>query len=53
MTALAERSQWVDVEKGLGILLVAYGHVQQGLYRAGLNVPVFFMLKNYLQLSKV
>ena len=42
MTPAAERLQWVDVAKGVGILLVVYGHVQQGLYLAGMKVPQCF-----------
>lgn len=42
MTASTERSEWVDIAKGIGILLVVYGHVQQGLYLSGMNVPPSF-----------
>lgn len=31
----AARSEWVDAAKGLGILLVVYGHVARGLVNGG------------------
>jgi fucose 4-O-acetylase-like acetyltransferase len=59
MTA-APRLDWVDHAKGLGILLVVYGHVQRGVVNAGLgegpllawvdyaiytfHMPLFFLL---------
>ncbi len=31
----ATRSDWIDIAKGLGILLVVYGHVARGLFNGG------------------
>lgn len=31
-----ERNTWVDYAKGLGIILVVYGHVARGLFEAGI-----------------
>lgn len=40
---VANRLQWVDQAKGIGILLVVFGHVLAGVRQAGLNVdPQFF-----------
>lgn len=36
------RSTWVDYAKGLGILLVVYGHVARGLMSAGIHLPETF-----------
>lgn len=33
------RSTWVDYAKGIGILLVVYGHVARGLVSAGIKLP--------------
>lgn len=34
---------WPDIAKGIGILLVVYGHVARGIEKAGLPIdPVFF-----------
>lgn len=35
-----ERQSWVDVAKGIGILLVVYGHVVRGVLDAGVTAPV-------------
>lgn len=43
MTEASVRTQWVDISKGIGILLVVYGHVQQGLYLCGMHIPEFFL----------
>jgi fucose 4-O-acetylase-like acetyltransferase len=32
----AARADWVDVAKGIGILLVVYGHVARGVFNAGI-----------------
>lgn len=37
-TAPAARDTWVDLAKGIGILLVVYGHVARGLYNA--HIPM-------------
>lgn len=40
-----QRTTWADCAKGVGILLVVYGHVARGLSNAGLPVPApFFAL---------
>lgn len=31
-----ERNQWVDLCKGIGIILVVYGHVARGVFNAGI-----------------
>jgi fucose 4-O-acetylase-like acetyltransferase len=36
MTPNAERFEWVDYAKSIGILLVVYGHVARGLVSAGI-----------------
>ena len=46
MTASAERAEWVDVAKGIGILLVVYFHVQDGIYRSGISAPEYFFYAN-------
>lgn len=33
------RLGWVDVAKGVGILLVVYGHVARGMHAAGVGLP--------------
>lgn len=33
------RADWVDYAKGIGIILVVYGHVARGLYNAGVALP--------------
>ena len=35
-TLSAPRQQWIDVVRGLGIILVVFGHVERGLTAAGL-----------------
>jgi len=35
---MQNRDHWVDYAKGLGILLVVYGHVSRGVYNAGIKV---------------
>jgi fucose 4-O-acetylase-like acetyltransferase len=37
-----QRSDWADIAKGIGILLVVYGHVQQGLFLSGMKIPEYF-----------
>lgn len=34
---MQNRDHWVDYAKGLGILLVVYGHVSRGVYNAGIK----------------
>jgi fucose 4-O-acetylase-like acetyltransferase len=33
-----DRAPWVDYAKGIGIILVVYGHVSRGLFNAGLEM---------------
>jgi fucose 4-O-acetylase-like acetyltransferase len=35
---MQNRDHWVDYAKGLGILLVVYGHVSRGVFNAGIKV---------------
>ena len=35
---MQNRDYWVDYAKGIGILLVVYGHVSRGAYNAGLSM---------------
>ena len=43
------RSSWVDYAKGIGILLVVYGHVARGLHNAGISVSE----KTYLLIDSI
>ena len=36
------RADWVDYAKGIGIILVVYGHLLSSAYHAGLNIPPGF-----------
>ena len=36
---MIDRSDWVDYAKGIGIILVVYGHVARGLFNAGMDMP--------------
>ncbi|MBU3004341.1 acyltransferase family protein [Paraglaciecola arctica] len=36
---MKNRVDWIDYAKGIGIILVVYGHVARGLYSAGLGLP--------------
>lgn len=61
-----ERLDWIDLSKGLGIVLVVYGHVARGMATAGLSfdhfteidrviysfhMPLFFMLSGFFFLK--
>ncbi|MBC2327749.1 acyltransferase family protein [Listeria booriae] len=35
-----ERITWIDYAKGIGIILVVYGHVLRGVFEAGLDIPI-------------
>ncbi|WP_019026669.1 acyltransferase family protein [Colwellia piezophila] len=39
---MEKRTDWVDYAKGIGIILVVYGHVARGLFDAGINIPESF-----------
>ncbi|MFT5996544.1 MAG: fucose 4-O-acetylase-like acetyltransferase [Glaciecola sp.] len=34
-----DRTDWVDYTKGIGIILVVYGHVARGVFNAGIPMP--------------
>lgn len=42
VTAVGERISWVDYAKGIGIILVVYGHVLRGVHDAGLGLSETF-----------
>ncbi len=35
---VTQRQSWVDIAKGIGILLVVYGHVARGVFKAGIDL---------------
>lgn len=35
---MSQRNSWADICKGIGIILVVYGHVQRGLFNAGFEM---------------
>lgn len=37
-----KRELWVDYAKGIGIILVVFGHVNRGLYSAGIHISTSF-----------
>jgi fucose 4-O-acetylase-like acetyltransferase len=41
---MTSRSNWVDYGKGIGIILVVYGHLQSSAYHMGIKVPEQFFL---------
>ncbi|MEN6521512.1 MAG: acyltransferase [Armatimonadota bacterium] len=44
-----KRISWIDYAKGIGIILVVYGHVLQGLCKVGLDIsPKIFSFSNSL-----
>jgi fucose 4-O-acetylase-like acetyltransferase len=48
---LSDRSEWVDILKGIGISLIVIGHIVSGPLRDFLylfHVPIFFFLSGYL-----
>ena len=50
-----ERSKWIDVYKGIGIILVVSGHIFNGLIRDLIflfHMPLFFFISGYLFKSK-
>lgn len=38
------RTDWVDYGKGIGIILVVYGHLLSSAYHAGIKIPEHFFL---------
>lgn len=36
---MSTRTDWVDIAKAIGIILVVYGHVARGLFNAGIEMP--------------
>lgn len=36
---MSHRTEWVDYAKAIGIILVVYGHVARGLFKAGIEMP--------------
>ncbi len=50
--AMTQRTDWVDYAKGIGIILVVYGHLLSSGFHAGLAVPQhFFLLSDSLVYS--
>lgn len=50
-----ERSKWIDVYKGIGIILVVAGHIFDGLIRDLIflfHMPLFFFISGYLYKPK-
>jgi len=39
--AVTDRNDWVDYAKAIGIILVVYGHVARGLYKAGIFTATY------------
>ncbi|MCF6188349.1 MAG: acyltransferase [Desulfobulbaceae bacterium] len=49
---MTQRTDWVDYAKGIGIILVVYGHLLSSGFHAGLAVPEhFFLLSDSLVYS--
>lgn len=49
MIYLANRIKWIDVAKGIGIILVVYGHVLRGLVGSSVNINnIFFEINDKL-----
>lgn len=64
MSPASNRYDWLDISKGIGIVLVVIGHVAEGLLQAGLpdgeslhpwiqfiysfHMPLFFIISGYL-----
>ena len=46
--SVQRRLDWVDIAKGIGILLVIYGHVQQGIYLSGMDARYFMHAENII-----
>jgi fucose 4-O-acetylase-like acetyltransferase len=49
---MSNRADWVDYGKGIGIILVVYGHLLSSGFHAGLNIPEhFFFLSDSIVYS--
>lgn len=49
---MSNRADWVDYGKGIGIILVVYGHLLSSGFHGGLNIPEhFFVLSDSLVYS--
>ena len=48
MTTNKNRQEWIDIAKGIGIILVVYGHVLRGVESANLPLDKNFFLSNDL-----
>ena len=49
---MSSRADWVDYGKGIGIILVVYGHLLSSGFHAGLNIPErFFILSDSIVYS--
>ncbi|MGB0664950.1 MAG: acyltransferase family protein [Pontibacterium sp.] len=47
---MENRLSWVDYAKGMGIILVVYGHVAQGIFSAGLSIdaPSYLLINSII-----
>lgn len=56
MDEVKERIKWIDVAKGIGIILVVIGHISRNEYLNyfiySFHMPLFFMLSGYLYKEK-
>lgn len=46
-----KRFDWVDYAKGIGIVLVVYGHIARGLYNSGIipdSKVYFFWMHSFI-----
>lgn len=41
---MSSRIEWADYAKSIGIILVVYGHVARGLFKAGIKVPEYIYI---------
>lgn len=53
---MKNRESWIDVLKGIGIILVCLGHIQPDIYLEkhiySFHMPLFFFISGYLFISK-
>ena len=45
---MGDRENWVDYAKGIGIILVVYGHVDRGLYNAKIDMPTYELVDSII-----